>query len=67
MTIPGEIEFDMRVVQDRARTITMNARNGLIGWFDGMEDMTVIYGHASFEDARTVTVNGERLRLPASF
>jgi pyruvate/2-oxoglutarate dehydrogenase complex dihydrolipoamide dehydrogenase (E3) component len=67
VTIPGEIGIDMRVVRDRARTVTMNARNGLIGWFDGMQDMTVVYGHASFEDARTVTVNGERLTAPRFF
>lgn len=65
--IPGEIGIDMQVVRDRARTVTMNARNGLIGWFDGMQGITVVYGHARFEDARTVTVNGEKLTAPRVF
>lgn len=67
VTIPGEIGIDMSVVRNRAETVTMNARNGLISWFDAMEGMTVIYGQARFEDARTVVVNGERLTAPRIF
>ncbi|MGO7550604.1 pyruvate/2-oxoglutarate dehydrogenase complex dihydrolipoamide dehydrogenase, partial [Rhizobium leguminosarum] len=33
VTIPGEIAIYMEVVRARAETVTMNARNGLIGWF----------------------------------
>ncbi len=65
--IPGAIGIDMTVVRKRAETVTMNARNGLINWFAGMEGMTVIYGHARFEDAHTVSVNGERLTAPKIF
>ncbi|OCJ09126.1 mercuric reductase [Rhizobium sp. AC44/96] len=67
VTVPGEIGIDMSVVRKRAETVTMNARNGLISWFDAMEGMTVIYGQARFEDARTVAVNGERLTAPRIF
>jgi pyruvate/2-oxoglutarate dehydrogenase complex dihydrolipoamide dehydrogenase (E3) component len=65
--IPGEIAIDMTVVRKRAKTIIMNARNGLIDWFDGMDGMTVIYGQARFKDARTVSVNGETLTAPRIF
>ncbi len=37
--IAGEIDIDMKIVRKRAETVTMNARNGLIGWFDGMKTM----------------------------
>ncbi|QKK20636.1 FAD-containing oxidoreductase [Rhizobium indicum] len=67
VNIPGEIAIDMKVVRARAATVTMNARNGLIGWFAGMDGMTVIYGHARFEDPKTVSVNGETLTAPRIF
>ena len=67
VTIPGAIGVDMRVVRKRAETVTMNARNGLINWFADMDGMTVIYGHARFENAHTITVNGETLTAPKIF
>ncbi|SCB59187.1 Pyruvate/2-oxoglutarate dehydrogenase complex, dihydrolipoamide dehydrogenase (E3) component [Rhizobium aethiopicum] len=67
VNIPGEIAIDMKVVRARAETVTMNARNGLIGWFDSMDGMSVIYGHARFEDAKTIRVNGETLTAPRIF
>jgi len=65
--IPGAVGIDMTVVRKRAETVTMNARNGLINWFSGMDGMTVIYGHARFEDPHAVTVNGETLTAPKIF
>ncbi|WP_064684494.1 FAD-containing oxidoreductase [Rhizobium bangladeshense] len=67
VNIPGDIAIDMKVVRARAETVTMNARNGLIGWFSGMDGMHVIYGHARFEDPKTVSVNGETLSAPRIF
>jgi pyruvate/2-oxoglutarate dehydrogenase complex dihydrolipoamide dehydrogenase (E3) component len=63
----GGIGVDMTVVRKRAEAVTMNARNGLISWFDDMDGMTVVYGHARFEDATTIAVNGERLTAPRIF
>jgi pyruvate/2-oxoglutarate dehydrogenase complex dihydrolipoamide dehydrogenase (E3) component len=65
--IPGEVAIDMKVVRDRARTVTMDARNGLIDWFEGMPGVAVVYGHARFEDASTIVVNGETLTAPRFF
>ncbi|MBB3137462.1 pyruvate/2-oxoglutarate dehydrogenase complex dihydrolipoamide dehydrogenase (E3) component [Rhizobium pisi] len=65
--IPGEVGIDMKVVRARAEAVTMNARNGLIGWFNGMDGMSVIYGHARFESPKTVSVNGETLTAPRIF
>jgi pyruvate/2-oxoglutarate dehydrogenase complex dihydrolipoamide dehydrogenase (E3) component len=65
--IPGEIAIDMKTVRGRAETVTMNARNGLSGWFDGIKTMTVIYGHARFTSPKEVAVNGETLTAPKIF
>jgi pyruvate/2-oxoglutarate dehydrogenase complex dihydrolipoamide dehydrogenase (E3) component len=65
--ISGAIEIDMKTVRKRAETVTMNARNGLIGWFSGMKTMEVIYGHAKFAGQKTVEVNGETLTAPLIF
>lgn len=65
--ISGPIGIDMKVVRKRAETVTMNARNGLTGWFSSMKTMEVIYGHATFTGARTVEVNGEVLTAPQIF
>lgn len=65
--IPGEIAIDMKTVRGRAETVTMNARNGLSGWFDGIKTMTVIYGHARFTAPKEVAVNGETLTAPKIF
>jgi uncharacterized membrane protein len=67
VTIPGEIGIDMRWSGPR-RTVTMNARNGLIGWFDGMHGMTVDLWTCPLRRCpKTVTVNGERLTAPRFF
>lgn len=67
VVVNGPVGIDMTIVRKRAETVTMNARNGLIGWFGSMENVTVIYGHARFEDKSTVTVNGEKLTAPKIF
>ncbi len=64
VSIVGKIGIDMAVVRKRALTVTLEARNGLISWFAGMDDVSVIYGHARFESERTIMVNGEQLTAP---
>jgi pyruvate/2-oxoglutarate dehydrogenase complex dihydrolipoamide dehydrogenase (E3) component len=65
--VSRHIGIDMRVVRGRAEKVTLDARQGLQTWFDGLPDMTVIFGQGRFEDARTVLVNGERLTAPRIF
>ena len=65
--IAGSIEIDMKAVRKRAETVTMNARNGLIGWFDSLKSMDVIYGQAKFTGEKTVEVNGEKLTAAQIF
>ncbi|MCV9966681.1 FAD-containing oxidoreductase [Pararhizobium sp. BT-229] len=65
--ISGEIAIDMQLVQRRAHQITMDARNGLAEWLGNTDGVTTIYGHARFETADRVRVNGETLTAPRIF
>lgn len=65
--IGGEIAVDMKVVRDRAHRITMDARNGLEEWLGSMERVTIIRGHARFEAADQIGVDGEPLTAPRIF
>ncbi|WP_276122045.1 FAD-containing oxidoreductase [Pararhizobium qamdonense] len=65
--LSGEVGIDMKVVRGRAQNVTLDARTGLENWFAGLETMSVISGHGRFEDARTISVNGERLTAPQIF
>ncbi|MEK1932145.1 MAG: mercuric reductase, partial [Pararhizobium sp.] len=50
-----------------AHQITMDARNGLADWLGSMDGVATIYGHARFEAADRVGVNGETLTAPRIF
>ena len=65
--IGGEIGVDMKTVRGRAEKVTLDARDGLKDWFAGLETMSVITGHAKLEDARTVSVAGDRMTAPQIF
>ncbi|WP_341487627.1 FAD-containing oxidoreductase [Pararhizobium sp. A13] len=65
--IAGDVAVDMQVVRRRAHEITMDARNGLADWLGNMDGVATIYGHARFEAADRVGVNGEILTAPRIF
>jgi pyruvate/2-oxoglutarate dehydrogenase complex dihydrolipoamide dehydrogenase (E3) component len=65
--IAGDVGIDMPVVKGRADTVIHNARQGLEDWFQAMEGLTFIRGHAQFIDSKTITVNGEQLTAPRIF
>jgi pyruvate/2-oxoglutarate dehydrogenase complex dihydrolipoamide dehydrogenase (E3) component len=67
VNINGRPTIDMAAVAARARTVTLNARNGLASWFDSLETMDVIYGHARFVATKTVSVDGKRMTAPNIF
>ncbi|MBL8268384.1 FAD-containing oxidoreductase [Steroidobacter sp.] len=56
----GTVGVDMKRVQARAATVTLNARNNTESWLRNMAGCTVFDGHARFESANTVRV-GEQL------
>ncbi len=65
--LTGEVRIDMPKVAARAHQVTMNARNGVETWLRGMDKVTVIEGHARFEDAHTVRVGDQVLTAPKIF
>lgn len=65
--IGGEIGMDMKAVRARAAKVTLDARNGLRNWLAGLDTMTVIDGHARLEDAKTISVAGDRMTAPQIF
>jgi pyruvate/2-oxoglutarate dehydrogenase complex dihydrolipoamide dehydrogenase (E3) component len=56
----GAVRMDMRVVRQRAATVTLNARHGVEQWLQQMPNCTVVRGQACFESATQLRV-GERL------
>jgi pyruvate/2-oxoglutarate dehydrogenase complex dihydrolipoamide dehydrogenase (E3) component len=67
VTLQGEVGVDMKRVQQRAKTVTLNARGNLEKWVSGMAGCTVFRGHARFESANTVRVGDEVLTAPKIF
>lgn len=65
--VSAEIGMDMKVVRRRAHAITIDARNGLADWLGGMDTITLVQGHARFEAADRVAVNGDTLTAPRIF
>jgi pyruvate/2-oxoglutarate dehydrogenase complex dihydrolipoamide dehydrogenase (E3) component len=58
----GPVLIDMKRVKARKDEVSGNSRRGVEGWLDGMERCTVFRGHARFEDAHTISVNGQTIR-----
>ncbi len=67
VSVGGEIAVDMKKVHARAAKITLDARSGLESWLTGMENCTVIHGHARFIGPHAVEVGGETLSAPRIF
>ncbi|MBP1881866.1 FAD-containing oxidoreductase [Sinorhizobium mexicanum] len=67
VSVGREVSVDMSAVRKRAQTVTMDARKGLIEWLGGLNNLTIIYGHARFIAADTVVANGSELTAPRIF
>lgn len=65
--IDGEIGMDMNAVRARAEKVTLDARHGLETWLAGLDTLSLIYGHARLQDAKTVSVAGTTLTAPQIF
>jgi pyruvate/2-oxoglutarate dehydrogenase complex dihydrolipoamide dehydrogenase (E3) component len=57
----------MKRVQARMKEISGQSNNNVTRWIEGMDNVTLYRGHATFESADTVGVNGELLRAPKIF
>lgn len=63
----GAIRVDLGKVKARKDEISGNSRRSVEQWLAKSANLTVIYGHARFADARTLIVNGERYTAPKIF
>jgi len=58
VVIDGTIKVDMKQVKARKDAIVSQSNQGVTNWVKNMANCTVYEGHARFEDAHTVRVNG---------
>ena len=65
--IDAPVRIDFEKVMARARTVTKNARNGLEAWLGGLDDVTLIRGHARFETPDTLRVGDKLIAAPRIF
>ncbi|MET0535677.1 MAG: FAD-containing oxidoreductase, partial [Steroidobacter sp.] len=63
----GPVSIDMKRVQERAATVSFNARTNVEKWLRSMDKCTVIQGHARFESANTVRVDNDVLSASRIF
>ena len=63
----GEISVDMAKVKTRKDKIVLGDRSGVESWLEGMDGCTFIRGHARFEDAHTINVDGRVLEADKFF
>lgn len=57
----ASVAVNMRAVQARKKRVVDASRSGLEKWIRGMQNCTVYQGHAIFESARSVSVDGQVL------
>jgi pyruvate/2-oxoglutarate dehydrogenase complex dihydrolipoamide dehydrogenase (E3) component len=63
----GDVTVDMAKVKARKDKVMLDDRSGLESWLTGMDGCTFIRGHARFEDAHTISVDGRRLEADKIF
>jgi pyruvate/2-oxoglutarate dehydrogenase complex dihydrolipoamide dehydrogenase (E3) component len=63
----GEVTVDMAKVKARKDRVMLDDRSGLESWLQGMDGCTFIRGHARFEDAHTISVDGRVLEADRIF
>ena len=65
--IEGEVKVDMKRVKARKDEISGRSNRGVETWLRTARNVEVIQGHARFESARTVSVNGQLLEAERIF
>ncbi len=63
----GEVSVDMTKVKVRKDKIMLDDRSGVESWLEGMDNCTLIRGHARFEDPHTIRVNDQVLHADKIF
>ena len=65
--VNGDVRVDMKRVKARKDEISGRSNKGVEKWLRGLENCTVIQGHARFQSPRTVMVNDEVLEADRIF
>ncbi len=65
--VTGDISVDMKKVAKRSHAVTLNARSGIEKWLQGLDNCTIMTGHARFDSAHVLTINGEQITAPKIF
>ena len=65
--VGGPVSVDMARVKARKDEIAGASRDGLTDWIEGMENVTLIRGHARFTGPRSLDVDGEALEADRIF
>src|SRR5919106_553895 len=67
VVIESPIKVDMKRVKARKDAVVRNASEHVERWLKGTSNLSVIEGHARFESAKTVSVNGDVLEAQRIF
>jgi pyruvate/2-oxoglutarate dehydrogenase complex dihydrolipoamide dehydrogenase (E3) component len=65
--LDAPVSVDMRRVKARKDAISDASRTGLESWLSGLENCTVLRGHARFASAHEITVGDDRLTAERIF
>ena len=65
--VNGDVHVDMKRVKARKDEVSGRSNRGVEEWLRGLENCTVIQGHASFQSPRTVLVHDEVLQADKIF
>jgi pyruvate/2-oxoglutarate dehydrogenase complex dihydrolipoamide dehydrogenase (E3) component len=63
----GEITVDVGKVKARKDKIMLDDRHGVESWLEGMDNCTLIRGHAEFQDPHTIRVDDKLLKAGKIF
>lgn len=65
--INGDVRVDMKRVKARKDAVSARSNKGVEEWLRGLENCTVIQGHARFQSSNTVVVNDEVLQADSIY
>jgi pyruvate/2-oxoglutarate dehydrogenase complex dihydrolipoamide dehydrogenase (E3) component len=60
-SVKGDLRVDMKQVKSRKDAVSGRSNKSVEEWLRGLENCTVIHGHARFQSPRTVVVNEDVL------
>ena len=63
----GDVTVDMAKVKARKDKVMTDDREGVESWLEGMDNCTLIRGHARFEDPHTIRVDDQLLQADRIF